>query len=64
MTGAAIAQLILVLGPQALDVIEKLVDNWNKEMTPEELKAFCQSNRKSKEQWLAWARTQLGTPTE
>lgn len=60
MTGAAIAQLILALGPVALDVIEQLVDNWNKEMTPEELKAFCQSKRKGKEEWLAWAKGVLG----
>lgn len=51
MTGAQIAALILQFGPVALEMIEKMVANWNKEMEPDELKLFCRDNRQA---YLAW----------
>lgn len=37
MTGAMIAQLVLQFGPSAIDLIQKLVAVWNKELTVEEV---------------------------
>jgi hypothetical protein len=52
MTGAMIAELILRLGPVALDLVEQLASVWSKEMTPEELIALVKSHRKSAQQYL------------
>lgn len=53
MTGATIAALLIKFGPIAFDYIEELIDIWNKEMTPEEVKAFVKSKRKSYDDYIA-----------
>ena len=52
MTGADIALLFARLGPLALQLLLDLTDVWNKQMTPEELKAFCLKFRKSEEAYV------------
>jgi hypothetical protein len=53
MNGAIIAQLLIKLGPIAFDLAEKLAAIWSKEMTPQEVAAFCQANRKSYDDYIA-----------
>lgn len=53
MTGSDIALLFARLGPLAAQLLLDLADVWNKEMTPEELKAFCVKFRKSEEDYVA-----------
>jgi len=44
MTGAMIAQLLLLYGP---DLVNLLAQKWNQEMTPDEVQAACSVSRKS-----------------
>ena len=53
MTGAMIAQLLIQLGPIALEWASDLVDVWSKEMTPDEVKAFVKAHRKSYDDYIA-----------
>ena len=53
MTGADIALLFARIGPLAAQLLLDLVGVWNREMTPEELKAFCLRFRKSEEDYVA-----------
>lgn len=53
MTGEVIAQLILIFGPKAFDLIEKLVAVWTKEMTVDEVLAFTKLARKSYDDYIA-----------
>ena len=56
-----IAQLIIALGPAALDLIPKLTAIWSKpSLTPEEVDALCAPAKKSYDDYIAAARTQLG----
>lgn len=52
MTGAQIALMLVKFGPIALSWLEELADIWTKEMTPEELKAFVKSRRKSYDEYI------------
>lgn len=56
MTGAMIAQLLIVLGPTALKLIEDLVNVWSTPMTPEQVVEFCRAHRKSYDEYIAEAR--------
>lgn len=56
MTGAAIAQLLIALGPIALDLIPKLAQIWNTTLTLEQVKALCEPAKKSYDQYIAEAR--------
>jgi hypothetical protein len=51
MTGAQLAALIIQLGPIALDWAGDLAEVWNKDMTPEEVRAFCLGKRKSYDEY-------------
>jgi hypothetical protein len=57
MTGAEIAQLIIIFGPQAIALIQKLVEVWNKELTPDEVKAICAVAQTTYDQYIAQARS-------
>ena len=63
MTGAVIAQLIIALGPTALDLIQKLVAIWQKELTVDEVIALCAPAKKSYDDYIAEARERLTIPT-
>ena len=60
MTGAEFAQLLIILGPRALDLIERLVTNWKTEMPPEQVLEVCKLARKSREDYEKMARILLG----
>lgn len=52
MTGAEIAQLLIIFGPRALDLIEKLIATWTKQLTTEEVLAFIKQARKSYDEYV------------
>jgi hypothetical protein len=56
MTGATIAQLIIALGPKALEVIVELARIWNKTLTVDEVQAVCAKSEKSYEAYIAEAK--------
>lgn len=59
MTGATFAQLIILLGPGALGLIQTLASNWNKTMTLDEVMSACSVASESVEQFRAEARAKL-----
>jgi hypothetical protein len=57
MTAAAIAQLIIALGPPALELIPQLAQVWSKPaLTVDEVKALCLPARKNYDAYIAEAR--------
>jgi hypothetical protein len=57
MNAALIAQLIVALGPTALDLIPKLTALWGKPtLTPDEVNSLCSTARKSYDDYIAEAR--------
>lgn len=57
MSAALIAQLIIALGPVALDLIPKLIAIWNKpSLTPEEVTELCSVAKKSYDDYIAEAK--------
>jgi hypothetical protein len=61
MTAATIAQLIIALGPSALELIPKLAGIWSKpELTVDEVVDICKGARQSYDAGLAEARARLG----
>jgi hypothetical protein len=57
MTPLMIVQLLTQFGPAALGLIRDLAEVWSKpELTPDEVKAFCDRSRKSYEQYIAEAK--------
>lgn len=57
MTALMIAQLIIQLGPTALNLIQDLSAVWHKpELTPEEVATICGKAQKSYDQYIAEAR--------
>jgi hypothetical protein len=65
MTGAILAQLIITLGPTALELAPKLAEVWTKELSNDEVQSICGSSRKSYEAYIAEAQARraalLGT---
>ena len=60
MTAAMIVQLILALGPAALDLIPRLTAIWSKPaLTVDEVIALCAPARKSYDEYAAEARARL-----
>ena len=59
MTGADLFFLIKLFGPRALELAEKLVEIWSKDLTPDEVKALCAPARKSYDEYLAEAKARL-----
>lgn len=51
-----IVQLIIALGPAALDLIPKLAAIWGKAMTVEEVVALCGPAKKSYDDYIAEAK--------
>lgn len=60
MTGAMIAQLIVAFGPSAIQLIQELVQIWSKEMTPEEVVAFCNRAQKGYDSYIEEAKKNAG----
>ena len=64
MTAQLIAQLIIMLGPVALELIPKLTALWQKPvLTPEEVLELCAPAKRSYDDYLAEARQRLTPPT-
>lgn len=64
MTGATIAQLIIALGPTALDLIPKLAAVWSKrELTPGEVVALCEPAKKSYDDYMVEAKARIALVT-
>lgn len=63
MTGAAIAQLIIALGPVALELIPKLVGIWNQTLTPDQVNQICSVTKKSYDDYIAAAKAANTPPT-
>ena len=60
MNAAIIAQLIVQLGPVALDLIPKLTAIWSKpELTVEEVRELCAPAKKSYDDYIVEARAML-----
>lgn len=60
MSAAIIAQLIIALGPAALELIPKLQALWSKpELTTDEVLALCAPAKKSYDAYIAEARARL-----
>jgi hypothetical protein len=60
MTGAVIAQLIIAFGPSAIQLIQELVQIWNKELTPDEVVAFCNKAQKGYDTYIEEAKKNAG----
>lgn len=57
MTGAMIAQLVIALGPTALEFIPKLAAVWTKkDLTPAEVTDICKVSKKSYDEYIAAAK--------
>ena len=57
MTAAMIAQLVIALGPAALQLVQSLVQVWSKPtLTVDEVMALCASAQKSYDQYIADAK--------
>lgn len=53
MNASTIAQLIIALGPMALEIIPKLMAVWNvRELTPAEVLKICQVSEKPYEDYV------------
>lgn len=64
MNAATIAQLIITLGPTALELIPKLRAVWDRpELTAAEVIALCAPAKKSHDQYLIEARSRLAALT-
>jgi len=62
MNASTIAQLIIALGPTALDLIPKLAGVWNKpELTVQEVNDLCAPAKKSYDEYIAEARAAANT---
>lgn len=60
MNAQTIAQLIIILGPSALELIPKLTQLWSRaELTVEEVKQLCEPAKKSYDQGIAETRQRL-----
>lgn len=60
MTAATIAQLVIALGPTALDLIPRLAAIWHRDaLTADEVTALCAPAKKSYDQYIVEARTRL-----
>ncbi len=60
MSAALITQLIIALGPTALELIPKLAEIWQKpSLTAEEVTALCAPAKKSFDDYMADARARL-----
>ena len=60
MSAAMITQLLITFGPQAIELIEKLIELWNKpELTKEEVLAITAIANKSYESYIAEAKAKL-----
>jgi hypothetical protein len=60
MNAATIAQLIIILGPTALELIPKLAAVWTKpDLTPEEVRELCEPAKRSYDAGLAETRQRL-----
>lgn len=58
MSAALIAQLVVALGPVALELIPKLVAVWHKpELTIEEVLDLCAPAKKSYDEYITNAKT-------
>jgi hypothetical protein len=62
MTGAAIAQLLIALGPSAIGLINTLIANWSTPMTPDQVRAALAPVAQTYDDYLKWAQAQLGKP--
>jgi hypothetical protein len=59
VTGAMIAQLIIALGPVALQIIPELSKIWGTTLTPEQVNTYCAMAQKSYDTYLAEAKAKL-----
>lgn len=63
MTASLIVQLIIAIGPAALELIPKLVRIWSKPtLTVEEVVALCAPAKKSYDDYLAEAQASHAPP--
>lgn len=63
MSAAIIAQLLIALGPVALELIPKLHAVWSKpELTPEEIDNLCAPAKKSYDTYRAEASARHAAP--
>lgn len=63
MTAAVIANLIIALGPPALQLIQDLISVWNKpELSVEEVTAICNKAQKSYDDYIAEAKASPKPP--
>lgn len=59
MTAAMIAQLLVMFGPSAITLIQQLVSNWSREMSPEEVRSILALASKTYEQYIEEAKKKV-----
>jgi hypothetical protein len=59
MTGAMIAQLIIALGPVALELIPKLIAIWSTQLTVDQVNSLCAVTKKSYDEYIAAAKAAI-----
>jgi hypothetical protein len=63
MSASLIAQLIIALGPAALQLIQELAALWSApSLTPEQVQAICSKAQKSYDDYIAAARAAAKIP--
>lgn len=63
MTAAMIAQLLIAFGPQAIELIQKLVELWSRpSLTVDEVNSICAIASKSYDQYIAEAKNPAFSP--
>ena len=61
MTGAEIARLLILFGPIALDLIAELTAMWESKLTPEQVREWVMTRRKSYDDYIAAERARRET---
>lgn len=62
ITGEMIAQLIIALGPAALELIPKIASIWTKTLTVDEVNATCSVYKKTYDDYIAAAKAAQTPP--
>jgi hypothetical protein len=59
MKASTVAQLVISLGPTALEVIPKLATNWDRQLTTDQIVELCATAKKSYDAYMAEARARV-----
>lgn len=60
ITGAAIAQLLIMYGPTAIQLIQNLIQNWTNPMTTDQVNAALSLASNPYQHYIDWGKQQTG----